>query len=53
MKSLWCMSFTSKGTQEILVAGLQDLMFVVDCSKGEIIKQVGSLSLPGRRHVCR
>lgn len=34
------MSFTSKGTQEILVAGLQENMLVVDLSKGEVVKQV-------------
>ncbi|ROW03387.1 hypothetical protein VSDG_01414 [Cytospora chrysosperma] len=30
MKDLRCMSFTSKATSEILVAGLQDTMFVID-----------------------
>lgn len=34
------MSFTSKGTSEILVAGLQDQMFTIDVDKGTIIKQV-------------
>ena len=34
------MSFTSRGTNEILVAGLQDKMFVIDVNKGEIVKQV-------------
>lgn len=37
------MSFTSKGASEILVAGSQDTMFVIDINKGEIVKQV---SLP-------
>lgn len=36
------MSFTSKGTAEILVAGEQDKMFVIDTNKGEITKQVGT-----------
>jgi hypothetical protein len=35
------MSFTSKGTAEIIVAGLQDVMLVVDVSKGEVVKEVG------------
>lgn len=34
------MSFTSKGTQEILAAGLQDQMLVIDLAKGEIVKKV-------------
>lgn len=34
------MSYTNKGTGEILVAGLQDQMFVIDVEKGTIIKQV-------------
>jgi hypothetical protein len=40
MKDLRCMSFTSKGTSEVLAAGLQDTMFVVDVAKGSILKQV-------------
>ncbi|KAF4826097.1 PAN2-PAN3 deadenylation complex catalytic subunit PAN2 [Colletotrichum siamense] len=40
MKDLRCMSFTSKGTSEILVAGFQDTMFVIDLAKGEVVKQV-------------
>lgn len=36
------MSFTSKGTAEILVAGEQDKMFVIDVNKGEVTKQVRS-----------
>lgn len=43
MKDLRCMSFTSKGTSEILVAGLQDYMFTIDVAKGEITKQVSVL----------
>jgi hypothetical protein len=34
------MSFTSKGTSELLVAGLQDLMFTIDVEKGTVTKQV-------------
>ena len=34
------MTFTSRGTSEILVAGEQDKMFIIDLVKGEIIKQV-------------
>ncbi|KAK4665844.1 poly(A)-specific ribonuclease [Podospora pseudopauciseta] len=40
MKDLRCMSFTSKGASEILVAGWQDTMFVIDVVKGEVTKQV-------------
>ncbi|KAJ4293921.1 poly(A)-specific ribonuclease [Collariella sp. IMI 366227] len=40
MKDLQCMSFTSKGASEIIVAGWQDTMFVIDVLKGEIVKQV-------------
>lgn len=40
MQDLRCMSFTSKGTQEILAAGLQDVMLVIDLAKGEVVKQV-------------
>ncbi|KAM0265662.1 hypothetical protein ACHAQJ_000096 [Trichoderma viride] len=35
MKDLRCMSFTSKGTAEIIAAGLQDNLI-----KGEVVKQV-------------
>lgn len=34
------MSFTSKGTTELLAAGLQDTMLVIDLNKGEVMKQV-------------
>ncbi|KAG7286596.1 poly(A)-specific ribonuclease [Staphylotrichum longicolle] len=40
MKDLQCMSFTSKGANEIIVAGWQDTMLVIDVLKGEIVKQV-------------
>lgn len=36
------MSFTSKGTLEVLVAGWQNTMFVIDLTKGEVTKRVGS-----------
>lgn len=45
MKDLRCMSFTSKGTSEILVAGFQDTMFVIDLAKGEVVKQVRSTAV--------
>ena len=34
------MSYTSKGTSEILVAGWQNAMFVIDVDKGVITKEV-------------
>ena len=40
MVDLRCMSFTSKGTSEVLAAGLQDSMFVIDLAKGQVVKQV-------------
>lgn len=40
MKDLRCMSFTSKGTLEILVAGCQDAMFKIDVEKGRIVEEV-------------
>jgi PAB-dependent poly(A)-specific ribonuclease subunit 2 len=46
MKDLYCMSFTSRGTSEILVAGYQDSMFVIDLNKGEITKQVWTGTTP-------
>lgn len=42
MKDLRCMSFTSKGTAEIIAAGWQDTMLVVDLIKGDVVKQVSS-----------
>ena len=50
MKELRCMTFTSRGTSEILVAGEQDKMFIIDLVKGEIIKQVPTEQI-GRAHV--
>lgn len=46
MDDLRCMSFTSKGTAEIIVAGLQDTMLVIDLIKGDVVKQVGRKSVP-------
>ncbi|KAM3557881.1 hypothetical protein MY1884_004282 [Beauveria asiatica] len=40
MRDLRCMSFTSKGTAEIVVAGMQDTMLVIDLNKGEVVKQI-------------
>jgi len=40
MKDLRCVSFTSKGTTEILVAGAQNIMFSIDIDKGVITKEV-------------
>ena len=40
MTDLKCMSFTSKGTAEIVVAGRQEKMLVIDLNKGEVVKQV-------------
>ena len=34
------MSFTSKGTHELLIAGYQDTMFKVDVEKGTVIQTV-------------
>ncbi|RBR26581.1 uncharacterized protein FIESC28_00578 [Fusarium coffeatum] len=45
MKDLRCMSFTSKGTAEIIAAGWQDTMLVVDLNKGEVTKQVSSMRM--------
>lgn len=40
MEDLHCMSYTSKGTSELLVAGLQDQMFTIDVDKGVVTAQV-------------
>lgn len=45
MKEMRCMTFTSKSATEILVAGMQRTMFVIDVSRGEIVKKVGCLAL--------
>lgn len=40
MKDLQCMTYTSKGTSEVLAAGLQDQMFIINVDKGTITRQV-------------
>jgi hypothetical protein len=46
---LQCMSYTSKGTHELLVAGNQNTMFKIDVDKGEITQTVCLLdALPCR-----
>ncbi|UKZ87036.1 poly(A)-specific ribonuclease [Trichoderma asperellum] len=56
MKDLKCMSFTSKGTAEIIAAGLQNSMFVIDLIKGEVVKQVRTdhqyLIMKRGRYIC-
>ena len=42
MVDLRCMSYTSKGTSELVVAGLQGSMFIVDVERGVIIDEVRS-----------
>lgn len=37
------MTYTSRGNSEILVAGLQDQMFIIDVDKGTITRQVPNL----------
>ncbi|CZR51913.1 related to PAN2-component of Pab1p-stimulated poly(A) ribonuclease [Phialocephala subalpina] len=56
MKDLQCMSFTSRGNTEILVAGLQDRMFVIDAEKGTITRQIPSIDhytiMKRSRYIC-
>lgn len=56
MKDLRCMSYTSKATSEILVAGMQDTMFVIDVNKGEVVKQVPTtdhyILMKKSRYIC-
>jgi PAB-dependent poly(A)-specific ribonuclease subunit 2 len=40
MEDLTCMSYTSRGTSEILVAGTKEVMFTIDVDKGTITKEV-------------
>jgi len=40
------MSFTSRGTSELLVGGLQDTMYTVNAERGEIISEVGRSRCP-------
>lgn len=48
MKDLRCMAFTSKGTAEIIAAGMQDTMLVIDLTRGEVVKQVSDHALDSR-----
>lgn len=48
MKDLRCMAFTSKGTAEIIAAGMQDTMFVIDLTRGDVVKQVSNHALDSR-----
>jgi PAB-dependent poly(A)-specific ribonuclease subunit 2 len=34
------MSFTSRGTHELLIAGVQEQMFKIDVEKGQIMEYV-------------
>ncbi|KAH8816153.1 PAB-dependent poly(A)-specific ribonuclease subunit PAN2 [Xylogone sp. PMI_703] len=56
MRDLRCMSYTSKGTSEILVAGVQDQMFTIDVDKGTITKQIPTNDhytiMKRSRHIC-
>ncbi|KAI0129433.1 exonuclease [Xylariales sp. AK1849] len=56
MKELRCMTFTSKGTAEILVAGEQDKMLVIDVHKGEVVKVIPTAShykiMRRSRYIC-
>ncbi|KAK4229481.1 PAB-dependent poly(A)-specific ribonuclease subunit PAN2 [Podospora fimiseda] len=57
MQNLQCMSFTSKGASEIIVAGWQGLMFVIDVNKGEIVKEIPtdhyySIMKKSRSNIC-
>lgn len=56
MKDLRCMSFTSKGTTEIIAAGIQSTMLVIDLIKGEVVKQVPTdhfyTVMKRGRHIC-
>ncbi|EPE04927.1 pab-dependent poly -specific ribonuclease subunit pan2 [Ophiostoma piceae UAMH 11346] len=40
MTDLWCMSFTSNACTEVLVAGRQSTMLVIDLKEGEVIRQI-------------
>jgi PAB-dependent poly(A)-specific ribonuclease subunit 2 len=39
---LRCMSFTTKDSSELLVAGAQDYMFKIDVERGQILETVGN-----------
>lgn len=40
MIDLRCMSFTTKGASEVMLAGMQDKMLIVDLNKGEVTKKI-------------
>ncbi|KAI9840489.1 MAG: poly(A)-specific ribonuclease [Sclerophora amabilis] len=42
MTDLRCMSYTSKGTSEVLVAGLQNMMFTIDVEKGQVMREIST-----------
>jgi len=42
MKDLRCMSYTARDTSEIIVAGGQSTMFIIDVEKGTVIRQVST-----------
>lgn len=46
MTDLRCMTFTTKGTSEILVAGCQSQMFRIDVEKGVVAEMVRGYSYP-------
>ncbi|KAI9806554.1 MAG: poly(A)-specific ribonuclease [Piccolia ochrophora] len=56
MRDLRCMSYTSRGTSEILVAGLQTSMFLIDVEKGKVTKEIfvedGYTILRLSRYIC-
>ncbi|KAH8601191.1 PAB-dependent poly(A)-specific ribonuclease subunit PAN2 [Bisporella sp. PMI_857] len=56
MKNLQCMSYTSRGQSEILVAGGQNVMFVIDVEKGTILRQVSTIDqytlMKRSRYIC-
>ncbi|PHH70824.1 hypothetical protein CDD80_5705 [Ophiocordyceps camponoti-rufipedis] len=56
MVELRCITFTSKGASEILVAGLQNKMLLIDINKGEVIEQLHSeyhyTAMKRGRYIC-
>jgi len=40
MQDLRCMSYTSRGTSEILVSGIQRNMLTVNVDRGQVISEV-------------
>ncbi|KAK8177570.1 PAB-dependent poly(A)-specific ribonuclease subunit PAN2 [Phyllosticta citrichinensis] len=56
-KDLRCMSFTSKGIHEILVAGCQDTMYRIDVERGTIVDTLAAehnftLMKKGGQYIC-